>query len=144
MITLQRTSPAFFRFLPSLSIAAVDAVTGQSSGDPAVVAGARGARAGDVVSLFASGLGETQPFFQAGEIASGLARMKDAVQIEWQGTVLRTEDILYAGLAPGAISGLYQINVRVPATARAGAANVVRIRAGGVLSPEGTTIYVAP
>ena len=144
MVTLQRTSPAFFRFLPTPCIAAVDAVTGQLAGDPDLLPGVKGSRIGEVISLFATGLGETQPFFQAGEISSGLARMKDSVEIEWLGTVLRPEDILFAGLAPGSISGLYQVNVRVPATARPGVHNPIKIRAGGVLSSDGTTLYIAP
>ncbi|MBK5293687.1 MAG: hypothetical protein JJE04_18665 [Acidobacteriia bacterium] len=144
MMTLQQTSPAFFRFLPTPCIAAVDAVTGQLAGDPDLLPGVKGSKVGDLISLFATGLGETLPFYQAGEISSGLSRLKDTVQIDWQGTMLRAEDILYAGLAPNSISGLYQINVRVPSTARVGVHNNLKIIAGGVLSPDGTTIYVAP
>ena len=29
---------------------------------------------------------------------------------------MRPEDVLYGGLVPGSISGLYQFNVRIPAT----------------------------
>jgi uncharacterized protein (TIGR03437 family) len=45
-------------------------------------------------------------------------------------------------LAPGAISGLYQINVRIPMGTAAGV-TPIRVTTGGVTSPEGTTILIA-
>ncbi|MCC6537629.1 MAG: hypothetical protein IT162_08780 [Bryobacterales bacterium] len=139
-ITLQATSPAFFRFGGN-AIAATSS-TGEYIANPTTLTGARGARAGETIALYATGLGLLDPVYQAGEIMEGAIRVKDAVTIEWGGTVLNAADVTYAGAVPGAISGLQQINVRVPATATPNSANVVRVRAGGVLSPEGTTIFV--
>ncbi len=139
-ITLQATSPAFFRF--GGNAIAATSTTGELIANPTTLTGARGARTGETIALYATGLGLLEPVYQAGEIIEGAIRVKDAVQIEWAGTVLTAADVTYAGAVPGAISGLQQINVRVPASATPNAANVGRVRAGGVLSPEGTTIFV--
>jgi uncharacterized protein (TIGR03437 family) len=143
-LALAAHSPAFFRLLPTPCIAAVFATTGQVTGDPSLLQGVRGVRPGDIVSLYATGLGLLDPVYQAGEVMEGAVRTKDTVQIEWGGRTLDAADLLYAGAAPGAISGLYQINIRVPANVTSNAQNQVRMRVGGALSPEGTTIYVAP
>jgi len=50
-------------------------------------------------------------------------------------------EVFYAGLAPGNISGLYQINVRIPTTAAAGNLPVL-LTIGGVQSAAETTIPV--
>lgn len=139
-ITLQATSPAFFRF--GGNAIAATSTTGEYIANPTTLAGARGARPGETIALYATGLGLLEPVYQAGEIMEGAIRVRDAVQIEWAGTVLNAADVSYAGAVPGAISGLQQINVRVPMTATPNSANVVRVRAGGVLSPEGTTVFV--
>ncbi|HEU0123262.1 MAG TPA: hypothetical protein VFQ91_22220, partial [Bryobacteraceae bacterium] len=47
------------------------------------------------------------------------------------GTTLAASDVLYAGLAPGNISGLQQLNIRIPQSVPSG--NVpVSITVGGV------------
>jgi uncharacterized protein (TIGR03437 family) len=49
--------------------------------------------------------------------------------------------VLYAGLSPGSISGLYQFNVRIPAGTPSG--NVpVTIAIGGISTQSGVTIPV--
>lgn len=143
-ITLAAASPAFFRILPTPCIAAVFAATGQVTGDPSLLPGVRGVRPGDIISLYATGLGALEPVYQAGEIVDGAVRLAGTVQIEWGGRTVDAADILYVGAAPGFISGLYQINLRVPGSVSSNAQNQVRLRVGGALSPEGTTIYVAP
>ena len=142
-ITLVANSPAFFRFLPTPCIAAVFASNGQISADPSLIPGSKGVRPGDVIALYATGLGLLDPVFQAGEVVDEAARLKDTLTIEWAGTALPAADVSYVGAAPGAISGLYQINLKVPAAVTSNAQNQVRMRVGGVLSPEGTTIFVA-
>jgi len=139
-ITLQATSPAFFRF--GGNAIAATSTTREYIANPSTLAGARGARPGETIALYATGLGLLEPVYQAGEIMDSAIRVREAAQIEWAGTVLSAADVSYAGAVPGAISGLQQINVRVPMTATPNAGNIVRVRAGGVLSPEGTMIFV--
>jgi len=143
-ITLAAVSPAFFRILPTPCIAAVFASTGEVTGDPSILQGVRGVRPGDIISLYATGLGVLDPVYQAGEIVGSAVKLKDTLTIEWGGNVLPASEVLYVGSAPGLISGVYQINVRVPGAVTSNAQNQVRMRVGGALSPEGTTIYVAP
>jgi uncharacterized protein (TIGR03437 family) len=50
----------------------------------------------------------------------------------------RTADVLYAGAAPGLVSGVTQINVRVPPATAPGAAIVVR--SGDRVSAQRTTL----
>jgi len=50
------------------------------------------------------------------------------------GTALAAADILYAGLAPGYISGLQQFNIRIPQSAAVGNVPIV-ITVGGVSTP---------
>lgn len=134
-------SPAFFTF-NGRSIAAVHNSDGAYAADPAVVRNGRRARAGDVLQLYATGLGPTDPVWQAGETPSGLAPVRDRLTITIDGTTLPDSDVLYAGLVPGMISGLYQLNVRVPQVMREGDLPVT-ITVGGVSSPAGTIIPVS-
>jgi uncharacterized protein (TIGR03437 family) len=98
--------------------------------DPAVVPGGVAARRGDVVTLYGTGFGFTEPVYQAGEIPERAARLRDPVTITVGGTVLAASDILYAGLAPGLISGLYQFNIRIPMGVSPGLAPVVATMGG--------------
>ncbi|MEK7405890.1 MAG: choice-of-anchor V domain-containing protein [Acidobacteriota bacterium] len=139
-IAMRTVSPAFFLFGTSKSIAAQHSDFSLLA-DPAVVPGATPARPGESVILYGTGFGITNPVYQAGELPGGLARLRDAFTVTIGGVTLRPEDIAYAGLSPGSISGLYQLNLRIPDSAPDG--NVpVEIRVGGVASQAGTTIPV--
>jgi len=50
-------------------------------------------------------------------------------------------EVVYAGGAPEAVAGLFQVNVQVPAGLPAGA-NAVMLTVGGVSSAPGATITV--
>ncbi len=141
-VQMSDTSPAFFRLLPTPCIAGYFAGTTQLTGDPDLFPNVQPAKVGDVVTLFATGLGVTDPVYQDGEIPRIAAPLRDSISIEWIGRVMDKADILYAGAAPGNISGIYQINLRIPTYARIGVHNEVRIRAGNRLSPENTTLIV--
>jgi uncharacterized protein (TIGR03437 family) len=139
-VNIQTFGPALFTF-NGTSVAAQH-LDFSIAADPAVVPGGRPVRAGDVVMLYATGLGETLPStWQAGEIVEGEYRTRFPVRVTIGGTTVPESDVLFAGLSPGSISALYQINVRTPATAPAG--NVpVSISVGGMTSPPGTTIPI--
>jgi uncharacterized protein (TIGR03437 family) len=140
-INLQNYSPAFFTF-NGTSIAALIAGSATIVADPAVVSTGRAAAPGEIVELYATGLGPSEPVFQAGELTPPRAvPLRERVTVTIGGTTLAAADILYAGLAPGSISGLYQINARIPANAANGNLPVT-LAVGGVTSPAGTTIPV--
>lgn len=128
MVTMAQYSPAWFTF-GGRSIAATTA-DGRIVADPAVVAGGVAARRGDIVTLYGTGFGFTEPVYQAGEIPPGVARLRDPITITVGGTMLSASDISYAGLAPGLISGLYQFNIRIPMGVSPGLVPVVATMGG--------------
>ncbi len=128
MVTVAQYSPAWFTF-SGRSIAATTA-DGRIVADPAVVTGGVAARRGDIVTLYGTGFGFTEPVYQAGEIPGGIARVRDPITITVGGTMLAASDILYAGLAPGLISGLYQFNIRIPMGVSPGVVPVVATMGG--------------
>jgi len=139
-LTVTNHSPAFFPFLGTNNVAAV-ALDGTYLTNPNVVAGARPARPGEIVQLYATGLGATEPVWQAGEVPNATARVRDPITVSIGGTTLAASDVLYAGLVPGYISGLYQLNVRIPASMSDGDAPV-QVNIGGVQSPAGMVLAV--
>jgi uncharacterized protein (TIGR03437 family) len=139
---LQSTSPAFFTF-NGLTVAARVAGSAQIVADPDVGAGARRARPGEIIELYGTGLGPTQTPVAPGAVAPNQpisTTQKVAVMIG--NTSLTDADILYSGLAPGNISGLYQVNVRIPAAASSGDLPIA-MAIGGNQSVAGTTIPVS-
>ncbi len=97
------------------------------------------ARPGEIVVLFATGLGRTQTAVTDGQLAAApypLAQTQVRVTIGGQ-----SGEILYAGAAPGLVLGVFQINVRVPHGIEAGDSPVT-LGAGGVNSQAGVTVRV--
>jgi len=144
MVTLpefQPFAPAFFLFANSTSIAAEEAQTGALVANPAVVTGATPAKPGDIVALFGTGFGETSPALAAGELASSATKLANSISVTIGGVTLASSDVLYAGLSPGSIDGLYQINVRIPAGTSSGDVPV-SITIGGETTQSGATIPI--
>lgn len=139
--SLQPFTPAFFVFPNSMSIAAEKAGTASIVADPSVVAGASPAKPGDIVSLFGTGFGAVTPAVAVGQLATGQASLTNAVTVKIGDSTLASSDVLYAGLSPGSISGLYQFNVRIPSNAPSGAVPV-SISIGGVTTQAGATIPI--
>ena len=75
------------------------------------------AAAGEIVVVYAVGLGRTSPDTTTGRVVSSVAPIAamSQLQVTVGGLPVPAKDILYAGLAPG-FAGLYQINLRLPAT----------------------------
>ncbi len=139
--SLQPFAPAFFVFANSMSIAAQEAGTASVVANPSLVAGAAPANPGDIVSLYGTGFGDTSPLVQAGQLDTGEAMLTNPVTVTIGATTLASSDVLYAGLSPGSISGLYQFNVRIPAGTPSG--NVpVTIAIGGAQTQSGATIPI--
>ena len=96
-----------------------------------LVTGATAVPRGEVVQLYANGLGPVENQPRTGEAASStvLAPCKIAAQLTIGG---QNATVLFAGLAPGFV-GLYQVNARVPMEAPVGIQPVV-ITLNGVAS----------
>lgn len=89
----------------------------------------RPARPGEVITLYATGLGPVRnaPPTGAAAPSNPLATLETTLNVSIGG--IAATDIPYAGLAPGYV-GLYQVNVRVPAGVATGAAEVVLAMVG--------------
>ncbi len=125
-ITLTAAAPALFQSGPATVIA--------THGNGPVVTADSPAAPGEVVVLYASGLGETAPEAVCGflpEMASPLADLTD-FQVLLNGTAVDPHLIQYAGQAPG-FAGLFQINLQLPANCPPNPE--IRIGFGSNLSP---------
>jgi uncharacterized protein (TIGR03437 family) len=123
MAELQAASPAFFLFDPENRryLAAVHA-DGTFVGKPNLFGGAvatRPAKPGDVLLLFGTGFGPTEPAVPAGSVFSAAVPLKDSVRVLMGGI---QADVLFAGLSG---AGLNQLNVRVPQSVASGDVPVV-------------------
>ena len=138
--TLASFSPSFF-LLDSKHVAGIilrangayDIIgpTGTSLGYPTVAA-----RAGDMVALFGTGFGPTNPAVAPGVPFSGAAATTNAVAI---GINNVTVIPAFAGLSG---AGLYQINLTVPPGLGSGDVSL-QASVGGVQTPSGVVIFGA-
>jgi len=125
-------SPALFNMDPEFAIA--------TRQDGSLVTRDAPARPGEVVILYATGLGLTRPRFRNGEVpsaAASLERMAD-FRVSLSGRLLERADIIYAGVGPG-FAGFYQINLRMPAEFEANPE--IRIGIGDVMSPPNVRLH---
>jgi uncharacterized protein (TIGR03437 family) len=139
-ITVLPLAPVFFTF-NGTSIAAQFANTSNVVADPSVVPSGLPAKPGDIVTLYGTGFGTTDKPVAPGSLATGISRVTAPVTVTIGGVTLAPQDVLYVGLSPGSIGGLYQLNVRIPASTLDGDIPVVA-SAGGVQTQSGATIPV--
>jgi uncharacterized protein (TIGR03437 family) len=95
---------------------------------------------GSIVSIYATGEGQTAPAGIDGQFAMGstLPKPKLPVTVTIGG---RAAEVLYAGAAPGQVAGLMQVNARIPNDAAAGEQPVV-VQVGSAASQPGITVVV--
>jgi uncharacterized protein (TIGR03437 family) len=107
-VTLQDSSPALFEYPWGTAIG--------THLDGSLCSAAAPAAAGEIVSLWATGLGQTFPKLQDGVLPAGAQSLADMSEFGvWiNGTAVDPSLILYAGVAPG-YAGLYQVNLQLPA-----------------------------
>ncbi|MGA2274343.1 MAG: hypothetical protein ABSH00_12370 [Bryobacteraceae bacterium] len=91
------------------------------------------AHAGDIVVLYATGLGYTSPPWASGEVAQSAAYITSqaSMQVLLNGAAIDPSLVLYAGVTPG-YCGLYQINFTIPANA--GTNPEIRVQIGTAIS----------
>jgi uncharacterized protein (TIGR03437 family) len=82
------------------------------SSDNSPVSAARPARAGELLTVYGTGLGPTRPGIDPGKPfpLTGLQVVNSPVQVTVNGAAA---SVLYAGGYPGALNG-YQVNFRLP------------------------------
>ncbi len=98
----------------------------------------RPARRGGVIVLYATGAGQTDPGSVDGRIVTASGRQAQSIGLKIAGV---EAEILYAGPAPGLVSGVMQVNARVPTGIPTGLV-LIELYAGGRASQGGVRVAV--
>jgi len=108
-----------------------------------VISAAAPAVPGEIVILYAAGLGRTSPDTTSGQLATSAFQIYYASQLQllFNGSPAPAGTVLYAGLAPG-FAGLYQINVQLPASLTANP--LIQLSIGPQSSPASIQLIVQP
>lgn len=107
-------------------------------GDSSAVPGTVAAKPGDLVVLWGTGFGTTDPSTPAGVAVSGAPAVVTTPRVTVGGV---DATVISAVLTTGA-AGLYQVTIRIPDTVPAGAA-AVRASVGGAQTQSGAMLFVA-
>lgn len=134
-VQLAAATPALFQMDPQNAVA--------TRADGTLLTPDAAAHPGEIVVLYATGLGKTIPaliYAQIPTAAATLARIAD-FQILLDGALVDPSAVLYAGITPG-LAGLYQVNFRVPASI--GPNPEIRIGFPDAMSRAGIQLPVSP
>ena len=106
--------------------------------------GSHPAKAGDVIVIYASGLGPVSPVLPSG-VGSGtngsqIPTLARAPQVRIGGQTVAAGNVQFAGLSPGFV-GLYQVNVQLPAGVATG--NAVPVQITTAESQTSNTVTIA-
>jgi uncharacterized protein (TIGR03437 family) len=106
-ISLLEAAPALFLVL--------DGKLAAEHADGRLITAELPARPGEIIVIFATGLGRTNPRQLDGVIPRAAAPivLRDRLRILLDGEILPDKNLEYAGITPG-YPGLYQINLRLP------------------------------
>jgi uncharacterized protein (TIGR03437 family) len=140
-ITLSATAPALFESSSQSGLQSSAQVVIATHGNGPLVTAASPAQPGEVVVLYAAGLGPTAPPGIPNQLATQAAPLADLAnfQVLLNGTAVDPHRILYAGVTPG-FAGLFQINLQLPANTQANPQ--VQIGFTNALSPAGPILPV--
>lgn len=134
-ITIAETAPGLFVIADGAPVV--------TRPDGSLVTAESPARPGQIVILWATGLGPTLPSFRPGELPRGAAPLDQKVpfEVRLNDAPIPNGHVLYAGVAPG-FAGLYQVNILLPENTPRNPA--IRVGYPNALSPVSQTIYVEP
>ena len=138
-VNMGPVAPAFFAYTLQAKLYPVAFFANENVqvGAEGALAGAtsRPATAGDYITLYATGLGQTTPAYPAGQVISGAYPIADLSQVQVLfGT--RPAKVLFAGMT---FAGVFQINVQVPDGIVAGEVPVV-LKIGSQSSAQATVL----
>jgi uncharacterized protein (TIGR03437 family) len=131
---------------PIISLTLADAAPGLFQLDAQdVVATPSPAKPGEIVVLWATGLGQTEglPPDNYLQVPTSAARLVPGANLEvlLEGVAVASGAISYAGVAPG-FAGLYQINLTLPESTKANPE--IRLQLDGASSISGVHLPVSP
>ena len=134
-IQLAAAAPALFMLDPQNAVA--------TEADGSLITPAAPAKPGDVIVLYATGLGQTMPPVVYSLIPKAAASLTLAASftVTLDGVAVDPGAVAYAGIAPD-FGGLYQINLILPASV--GPNPQICVGFAGSLSPSGVTLPVQP
>jgi uncharacterized protein (TIGR03437 family) len=132
-VQVSDAAPALFTLPDGYAIA--------THADNSLVCADSPARAGEIVVVYATGLGKTAPNPATGEIPGYPAQILGlaSLQVSLGGRNLDSGLIKYAGISPSS-AGLYQINVAVPANS--GTDPELRVAVAGTSSASGLKLAI--
>ncbi|MEJ7606282.1 MAG: hypothetical protein WKF37_08435 [Bryobacteraceae bacterium] len=101
---------------------------------------------GSVISVYATGEGVLTPAGQDGRVITDLRRPQAQVSARINGQAIPQDHIQYAGSVPGLVSGLLQVNIRIPEgfPVTAAASVPLEIQIGTQTSQNGVTVAIRP
>jgi uncharacterized protein (TIGR03437 family) len=144
IVTVAAASPEFLYFAHNANgqnpVAAVNSLTGAYVGPTALGSGFAPAHPGDLVTIYASGFGATNPGIPPGAIPSGQAQVTAAVTVTLGSVTLAASEVLYAGVAPGEV--ISQLNIQIPSSIPTGN-QPIQIQIGGIASPPDAFLAIA-
>jgi uncharacterized protein (TIGR03437 family) len=144
-VTVATATPEFLYFVNHADgqnpVAAQNSQTGVYVGPAELGAGFAAARPSDVVTIFGSGFGPTNPAVAPGATATGPAQIRNStITVTLGGVTLDPKDVLYVGAAPGLL--ISQLNIRIPQGVPAGN-QPLQIRIGFLASAPGGYLAIA-
>ncbi|HEV8040929.1 MAG TPA: choice-of-anchor V domain-containing protein [Bryobacteraceae bacterium] len=137
----QAFAPAFFVIPNSTTIAAQIGGTSIPIADPSLVPGGQAAKPGQIVTLYGTGFGDFMQPVPTGQLTTEADPLATPITVTVGTSTLSSADVLYAGTSPGLLGGLYQFNVRIPASTPDGDTPIT-ISIGGFKTQTGLTIPV--
>lgn len=153
-VTVEEATPSFFIFNPVAADGFVAARFNATETQTAAAVAPEGmfndefgpsrpAKPGDIILLYGTGWGETNPPFAMGELANGAAEVLPGAnpKLTLGGVQLANEDLIYVGVTPQT-AGLYQAAIRIPANTTPGNNQVV-LTVYGKSTPVGPVIPIA-
>jgi uncharacterized protein (TIGR03437 family) len=130
-LTLEESAPGLFETEDHFVIA--------THGNGPVVTAESPAHPGEVVVLYATGLGPTSPLTPPNKIPTAAAKLTTPIQVWLNGVPIAKDHILYAGVTPG-FGGLFQINVQLPPDALANPE--IQVGTTERMSPRGRFLHL--
>ncbi|HTA45127.1 MAG TPA: IPT/TIG domain-containing protein [Bryobacteraceae bacterium] len=132
IVPLAVTAPGFFEWNGNFAVA--------EHADGSLITPDAAAQPGEIVVLYATGLGRTVPDSSSGAVPQRAAPIlyQSQLQILVNTIPLPHESVLYAGVTPG-FAGLYQINVRLPEDMSANPQ--IQVSIGDEISPASVQLY---
>src|SRR5436190_4950446 len=137
---LQTFAPAFFQYSGTTYAIATRNPDNALIANPSAVPGTVAAKPNDVLILWGTGFGPTNPPVPAGTVVTGAPAVVTLPRIILNNSIDAT--VISAVLSPGS-AGLYQIAIQLPSNTPTGDVTI-QASVGGVQSPATIRIFVAP